>query len=257
MLRNKKTTFILLFLLLFITACTITPKTGGIYHVVGKGETLWKISQIYNCDPGELAEANNLPDNNIEAGSVIFVPNAASAVSVKPGTPPTRETHGTIKKEPSGAVQKEPGGTIHRDKPSVSKDVPGKSAPKSYKPLFIWPVEGKVSSKFGIYKGMRNNGIKIDGKDGMPVLASEDGTVIHSAPIKYYGETIIIKHNDTYSTVYSHLKKRMVRTGHTAKKGEEIGLLGEEKKTGKSYLHFEIRYKNRAKNPLYYLPKEK
>ncbi|MBW2558885.1 MAG: M23 family metallopeptidase [Deltaproteobacteria bacterium] len=257
MLRDKKTAFILLFLLLFITACATTPKPGGIYHVVGKGETLWRISRIYNCDPDKLAEANNLPDNNIEAGSVIFVPNAASAVSVKPVTPPTRETHGTIKKEPSRAVQKKPGGTIHRDKPSVSKKVPVKSAPKSYRPRFIWPVDGKVSSKFGIYKGMRNNGIKINGKDGMPVLASWDGTVIHSAPIKYYGETIIIKHNSTYSTVYSHLKKRMVNTGHTVKKDEKIGLLGKEEKAGKSYLYFEVRYKNRAKNPLYYLPKKK
>jgi len=249
MLRDKKTTFVLLFLLLFITACATTPRTSGVYHVVEKGETLWKISQAYNCDPGEIAEANNLPDNHIEAGSVIFIPDAASSLSIKPGTTPSHKTHDTTKKEPLKTVQK--------NRSSVSKDVPGKSAPKSYKPRFIWPVEGKVSSKFGIYKGMRNNGIKIDGKDGMPVLASEDGAVIHSAPIKYYGETIIIKHNNAYSTVYSNLKKRMVQTGHTAKKGEEIGLLGKEEKTGKSYLHFEIRYKNRAKNPLYYLPKKK
>ena len=257
MLRDKKTTFVLLFLLLFITACATTPRTSGVYHVVEKGETLWKISQAYNCDPGELAEANNLPDNNIEAGSAIFIPGATSTVSIKPGTTPSYKTPDTTKKELPGAVQKKPRKNIHKDKPSASKDVPRKSAPKSYKPRFIWPAEGKVSSKFGIYKGMRHNGIKINGKDGMPVLASAGGTVIHSAPIKYYGETIIIKHNDTYSTVYSNLKKRMIQTGHTVKKGGQIGLLGKEEKTGKSYLYFEIRYKNRAKNPLYYLPKKK
>jgi len=241
--------FILLFLLLFITACATTPKASGVYHMVKKGETLWEISRTYNCDPGELAEANNLPDNNIEAGSVLFIPNVASSISIKPGTKLSHKTHDTTKKEPPKTVQK--------NRESASKDVPRKSAPKSYKPRFIWPVEGKISSKFGIYKGMRHNGIKIDGKNGMPVFASAGGTVIHSAPIKYYGETIIIKYNSTYSTVYSNLKKRMVQTGHAIKKGDKIGLLGKEEKTGKSYLYFEIRYKNRAKNPLYYLPKKK
>ncbi|MBW2544864.1 MAG: LysM peptidoglycan-binding domain-containing M23 family metallopeptidase [Deltaproteobacteria bacterium] len=249
MLRDKKTPFIFLFLLLFITACATTPRASGVYHRVKEGETLWKISRVYNCDPGELAEANNLPDNNIEAGSVIFIPGATSTISIKPGTTLSHKTHATTKKEPPKTVQK--------NRASASKDVPRKSAPKSYKPRFIWPVEGKVSSKFGIYKGMRHNGIKVDGKNGMPVLASAGGTVIHSAPIKYYGETIIIKYNSTYSTVYSNLKKRMVQTGHTVKKGDKIGLLGKEEKTGKSYLYFEIRYKNRAKNPLYYLPKKK
>ncbi|MBW2596418.1 MAG: LysM peptidoglycan-binding domain-containing M23 family metallopeptidase [Deltaproteobacteria bacterium] len=251
MLRDKKTMFILLFLLLFITACATTPKAGGVYHMVKKGETLWEISRTYNCDPGELAEANNLPDSRIEAGSVLFIPDAASAISIKPGTTLSHKTHATTKKEPPKTVQK--------NRASVSKDVPHKSAPikKSGKPRFIWPVEGKISSKFGIYKGMRHNGIKIAGKNGMPVLASAGGTVIHSAPIKYYGETIIIKYNSTYSTVYSHLKKRMVSTGGTVKQGDKIGLLGKEEKTGKSYLYFEIRHKNRAKNPLYYLPKKK
>ena len=249
MLRDKKTPFIFLFLLLFITACATTPKAGGVYHMVEKGETLWEISRAYNCDPGELAEANNLPDSHIEAGTVIFIPNVASAISIKPGTTLSHKTHATTKKELPKTVQK--------SRTSVSKDVPHKSTPKSYKPRFIWPVEGKVSSKFGIYKGMRHNGIKINGKNGMPVLASAGGTVIHSAPIKYYGETIIIKYNSTYSTVYSNLKKRMVSTGGTVKKGAKIGLMGKEEKTVKSYLYFEIRYKNRAKNPLYYLPKKK
>ncbi|MEA2014612.1 MAG: M23 family metallopeptidase, partial [Thermodesulfobacteriota bacterium] len=59
------------------------------------------------------------------------------------------------------------------------------------------------------------------------------------------------------STVYSNLKERVVQTGHTVKKGDKIGLLGKEMKTGKSYLYFEVRYKNRAKNPIYYLPRKK
>ncbi|MCK4533975.1 MAG: M23 family metallopeptidase [Syntrophobacterales bacterium] len=249
MLRDKKTLFIFLFIMLFITACATTPgtDTNGVYHRVKKGETLWRIAQTYNCDLDKLAEANNLPDSCIEAGSVLFIPNTASAISIKPGTRSSPKTDDTIKKKTPGTVQK--------NRAAASKNIPDKKASQSYRPGFIWPVKGKVSSKFGVYKGMRHNGIKISGKEGTSILASAGGTVIHSAPIKYYGETIIIKHNSTYSTVYSHLKERTARTGSTVRKGEKIGLLGKEEKTGKPCLHFEIRYKNRAKNPLYYLPK--
>ncbi len=248
MLRDKKTFSIFLLILLFITACATTPgtDTNGVYHRVEKGETLWRIAQTYNCDLDKLAEVNNLSDNRIETGSVLFIPNAASAISIKPATS-SHKTDDTIKKQPPETIQK--------NRASASKNIPDKKSSQSYRPGFIWPVKGKVSSKFGVYKGMRHNGIKISGKEGASILASAGGTIIHSAPIKYYGETIIIKHNSTYSTVYSHLKERVARVGSTVRRGEKIGLLGKEEKTGKTCLHFEIRYKNRAKNPLYYLPK--
>ena len=280
MVRDKKTLFIYLFLLLFITACATTPKSGGVYHRVKKGETLWRISQAYNCDPGELAKINHLSGNYLETGSILFIPDATKTISIKPAPRPSPENPSAtkrpsapetppapapkidkiIKTEPAKVVKKDLPKDIQKNKPPAPKEVPPKTvAPikKSSKPGFIWPIKGTVFSKFGIYKGMRNNGIKINGKEGMSVLASAAGTVIHSAPIKYYGETIIIKHNDLYSTVYSHLKERIRQTGHTVKKGERIGFLGKEEKTGKSYLHFEIRYKNRVKNPLSYLPKKK
>lgn len=76
MLRDKKTLFTLLLIFLFITACATTPRTGGVYHSVKKGETLWRIAREYNTDPDEIARANNLPDTMIEAGSALFIPNA-------------------------------------------------------------------------------------------------------------------------------------------------------------------------------------
>ncbi|MCD6487427.1 MAG: M23 family metallopeptidase [Syntrophobacterales bacterium] len=250
MLHDKKNLFISLLILLFITACATTSgpgrNTNGVYHRVKEGETLWRISQAYNCDLDKLAEANNLPDSRIEAGSVLFIPNAASTISIKPGTT-SYKTADTAKKEPPE--------TTRKNRAPAPGKVSDKKTSQSYRPGFIWPVKGRVSSKFGVYKGIQHNGIKINGKEGTSILASAGGTVIHSAPIKYYGETIIIKHNSIYSTVYSHLKKRTVYAGSTVRRGDKIGLLGREEKTGKPCLHFEIRYKNRAKNPLYYLPK--
>ena len=260
MLRDRKTLFTFLLILLFITACATTPRTGGVYHSVKKGETLWRIARAYNCDPDEIARANNLSDTAIGAGSTLFIPNAAQPISITLDTPETQDT-ATATKEVPHTVREETLGPTGAAKPSVSTVISEKNAPaspqESYRPRFIWPVEGTVSSKFGTYKGMRHNGIKIDGVEGASVLAAAGGTVTYSAPMKYFGETIIIKHNDTYSTVYSQLKERMASAGTTVKKGEQIGTLGKEEKTDKSYLNFEIRRQNRAKDPLLYLPKKK
>lgn len=123
------------------------------------------------------------------------------------------------------------------------------------KERFIWPVKGKLRSKFGIQPdGMYYNGIKITAKEGAPVFASANGTVIFSAFLKNYGETIIIKHDDNYATVYTNLSNRIVRVDDQIKKGNRIAFLGKNENKEGAHLNFEIRYKNRARNPLFFLP---
>lgn len=123
------------------------------------------------------------------------------------------------------------------------------------KERFIWPVKGKVRSRFGIQpNGMYHNGIKIAAKEGTPVLAAASGTVIFSNSLKDYGDTIIIKHEDNYATVYTNVSKRIVRTDDHIKKGGRIALLGKPENKGEAYLNFEIRHKNKARNPLFFLP---
>jgi lipoprotein NlpD len=120
---------------------------------------------------------------------------------------------------------------------------------------FIWPVKGKVRSKFGIQpNGMYHNGIKIEAREGASVMAAANGTVIYSAPVKDYGETIIIKHEDGYATVYTHLGDRLVKVNEHVKKGARIASLGKSENKGEAHLSFEVRYKNKARNPLFFLP---
>ncbi|MFH1457725.1 MAG: LysM peptidoglycan-binding domain-containing M23 family metallopeptidase [Candidatus Omnitrophota bacterium] len=48
----------------------------GVYHRVEKGQTLWRISRMYNVDLDEMARINRITDTaNIEAGQQIFIPN--------------------------------------------------------------------------------------------------------------------------------------------------------------------------------------
>ena len=123
------------------------------------------------------------------------------------------------------------------------------------KDRFIWPVKGKVRAKFGIQpNGMYYNGIKIAARESAPVVASASGIVIFSGSLKDYGETIIIKHEDNYATVYTNLNNRFVKADDPVKKGNRIAILGKSQKKGEVLLSFEIRYKNKARNPLFFLP---
>ena len=120
---------------------------------------------------------------------------------------------------------------------------------------FTWPVKGKVTSQFGIQpNGMYYNGIRISSAGGTPVNAAAVGIVVFSAHLKDYGETIIIKHEENYATVYTNLGSRMVKVDDRVIKGSQIALMGQHDRWSESYMNFEIRHKNKARNPLFYLP---
>ncbi|MBA4421684.1 MAG: hypothetical protein C0390_01135 [Syntrophus sp. (in: bacteria)] len=123
------------------------------------------------------------------------------------------------------------------------------------KDRFIWPVKGRVISRFGIQTNKMNfNGIRIAAGEEAAVQAAAAGTVIFSAPLKDYGETIIIKHEDNYATVYAYLGTRTVRGEARVKKGDRIAFLGKTGDRGEPSLYFEIRHKSKARNPLFFLP---
>lgn len=119
---------------------------------------------------------------------------------------------------------------------------------------FIWPVKGRVVSKFGLQTGgMFYNGIRIMGRPDRPVVAVAPGVVIYSAALKDYGETVIIKHAGQFATVYTHLSERTVNLDNRIKQGGKIGLMSTMEGNSEGFMTFEIRYKNKAVNPLRYL----
>jgi hypothetical protein len=86
---------ILLLVILGLSGCAsapyiakpIAPPPGvpGIYHHVERGQTLWRISKIYDADLDEIARINRIPDTtSIEVGQYIFIPHAAKKDSSRP-----------------------------------------------------------------------------------------------------------------------------------------------------------------------------
>lgn len=72
--------------LVFLAGCATMPyppgevekiSTPGIYHEVGRGQTLWHISRIYDIKIEDIIKANRLPDaSKIEVDQLIFIPEA-------------------------------------------------------------------------------------------------------------------------------------------------------------------------------------
>ncbi len=121
---------------------------------------------------------------------------------------------------------------------------------------FLWPAKGPVITRFGIQpSGMKYNGIKIAAKENTPVQAAAAGTVIYASYVKGYGETVIVKHDENYTTVYAYLKSTVAKRDEKIRKGDRIASVGPSQEPGgEPYLYFEIREKNKARNPLFFLP---
>ena len=118
---------------------------------------------------------------------------------------------------------------------------------------FIWPINGKIISYFGEHKGLRiNKGIDIQAKEGEALCASRSGKVVFADYLNGYAYTLILDHSDGFYSVYAQNSKLMVKLDDVIAQGTPIALVGQNSDAAR--LHFEIRKKSKADNPLYYLP---
>ncbi|VFP87475.1 murein hydrolase activator NlpD [Candidatus Erwinia haradaeae] len=117
-----------------------------------------------------------------------------------------------------------------------------------------WPIYGKIIDNFSSEEG-GNKGIDIAGAYGHAIVSTASGRVVYAGnELRGYGNLIIIKHNDDYLSAYAHNATIFVAEQQTVKGGQKIATMGNSG-TNSVRLHFELRYKGKSVNPLYYLPK--
>jgi murein DD-endopeptidase MepM/ murein hydrolase activator NlpD len=119
----------------------------------------------------------------------------------------------------------------------------------------IWPVEGVLTSVFGMRWGALHAGIDVGAPTGTPIYASSDGTVIFSGSQGGYGNIVIIDHGYGFHTAYAHMSRTVAVNGSRVLRGELIGLVGSTGNSTGPHLHFETRVFGKAYDPLQYLPK--
>ncbi|NIM03900.1 peptidoglycan DD-metalloendopeptidase family protein [bacterium] len=213
------------FLIILLSGCAFFP--SGIYHRVQKGETLWRISRVYEVDLDELARINHLADaTKIRAGQMIFIPGAKER----------KDTLAYVPKRPSPERKEE-----------------AKPPPELID--FSWPLQGEILTGFGKQSGKRHQGLDIAGKEGVPIVAIYGGIVTYSDnKLRGYGNMVIVKHNEDYSSVYAHNSINLVKEGERVNKGQAIAQVGATGWAEVPHLHFEIRERGKAVNPVFYLP---
>ena len=89
---------------------------------------------------------------------------------------------------------------------------------------------------------------------GTPIYAAGAGKVVYVGnQLRGYGNLIMIKHSEDYITAYAHNDTMLVNNGQSVKAGQKIATMGSTD-AASVRLHFQIRYRATAIDPLRYLP---
>lgn len=117
---------------------------------------------------------------------------------------------------------------------------------------WIWPTKGRLAPR-NYNNPIELKGITIIGHPHEKVLASANGVVAYAGNgLPGYGNLILIKHPNDFLTAYAFNSTLLVREGQNVRAGEQIASMG-QLDSGQWGLHFEIRNKGHAVNPLQFL----
>jgi len=117
----------------------------------------------------------------------------------------------------------------------------------------IWPVNGPVTSPFGMRWGRMHEGIDIGVGYGTPIHAAASGRVIYAGWMSGYGNLVAIDHGRGLSTAYGHQSRIAVSNGQTVSQGQVIGYVGCTGHCFGPHLHFEVRINGTPVDPMGYL----
>jgi murein DD-endopeptidase MepM/ murein hydrolase activator NlpD len=118
---------------------------------------------------------------------------------------------------------------------------------------FIWPVNGPVTSPFGMRWGRMHEGIDIGASEGTPIRAAAAGRVVYAGWMSGYGNLVAIDHGRGISTAYAHQSRIGVGNGQVVSQGQTIGYVGCTGHCFGPHLHFEVRINGTPVDPLGYL----
>lgn len=124
------------------------------------------------------------------------------------------------------------------------------------KGVFTLPLKKgsyEISRGWGMDGTKFHKGIDFAAPAGTKIFAAAAGTVEYaqfgSAPYGGYGNVVVIKHNDTYETLYGHCSKLLVSAGQKVYQGQLIALVGSTGRSTGNHCHFEVREHGQKVNP--------
>ena len=174
-------------------------------------------------------------------------------------------SHSQDTQEPDISV----GATLSKDLstptiPAPTATQPQQPAPKPMQT--IAPVEGEIVIVYAMDHLDYNpttrdwrvhNGIDYAAEEGAKVCAAADGTVYTVYESDTMGWTVVLRHENGYTTTYSSLDPAVaVKAGDAVTAGQQIGSVGEtallETAIG-SHVHFSVSYNDEPMDPTAFL----
>jgi len=256
----KQSLYLILLVSIVLSGCAVDPSINHKsryktrVYIVKRGDSIAKIAKKHNLSAEDIKRKNNLTRNQIFPGQRIFIPG--SNLDSYRDRRRTSRYKGSPKKYRSAkryTPKKRKRGKSRNHKKNIV--VPTK-APKIGVKL-SWPIKKPViTSRFGIRASGKHDGIDIGVPKGTKIYSAAAGEVIFSGwgPTGY-GNIVIIKHSKDVFTVYAHNLKNRAKKGARVKRGAFIATVGRTGRATGYHLHFEVRVKRIAYNPLAYLPK--
>jgi murein DD-endopeptidase MepM/ murein hydrolase activator NlpD len=115
----------------------------------------------------------------------------------------------------------------------------------------VWPVLAAVGDRFGPRGHAFHAGIDLLARRGTPVLAAGPGTVTWAARrAGGWGRLVVVRHPDGVRTLYAHLASIAVHVGQEVSGGAILGRVGSSGNATGPHLHFEVRVRGAAIDPL-------
>lgn len=235
-------------LLVFVAACSSIYRYEPPSYTVLPGDTLYSIAWRYRVDHRALAAWNGLtnPDRIYVGQRLVLAPTGSGSVAAT-APPPTRTS------VPANAPSSAPPASGASRPPAAARGPAPASPAAGPPPLWQWPVQGTVVSRFG-EREVLATGIGIAGRLGQDVHAAAGGRVVYAGSgLVDYGQLLIIEHSDRWLSAYGHNQRLLVSEGQLVQAGQTIAEMG----TGPArapLLHFEIRREGNPVDPLALLP---
>lgn len=131
----------------------------------------------------------------------------------------------------------------------------GESVVKAAFTLPLGAFKARINSRFGLRPHpisgytRHHKGVDYRAPQGTPVVSSGDGVVVRANWYGNYGNYILVRHNNEYSTAYAHLSKISVKAGDRVRQGQVIGAVGATGNTTGAHLHYEVIHRGQQINP--------
>ena len=121
-------------------------------------------------------------------------------------------------------------------------------------PAFVWPLSGRLTSRYGRRGRTLHSGLDIAATPGTIIVAAADGKVAR-AERRWgrYGKVVLIEHAGSFTTLYAHASRTFVREGQSVQRGQAIAAVGRTGNATGPHLHFEVWAGDRTRDPLRFL----